>query len=229
VVNVLVVTAHPDDEVLGMGGTLALHARRGDDVRVVCLTDGSSAQYPNMPERWTQKHDDARRALATIGVGAPFVHDFPDMRLDTVPHVEVNRVIERHVAEHRPEVVYSVHPDVNLDHAAVFRSVSVATRPLPSQSVRRVLTYAPLSSIEWTPPALNSFVPTWFVDISSVIDVKLAAFACYTTEQREYPHPRSARAIEAHAAAVGSSIGCAYGEALMLVRSVEQLTSPPPA
>ena len=88
------------------------------------------------------------------------------MRLDTLAHVEVNRVVEEHIRDFAPEVVYTVHPDVNRDHRVLFDSVAVATRPTPGQLVRRVLTYAPTSSTEWTPAPLNWFVPNWFVDVS---------------------------------------------------------------
>ena len=224
--SVLVFAAHPDDEVLGMGGTIALHAAvRGEQVRIVCVTDGSSTQYPDDPERRAQKDDEAVRAAAELGV-SDYVHlDLPDMRLDTVAHVELNRVVEEQVRDLAPAVVYTPHPDVNRDHQALFDSVAVATRPMPGQPVRRVLTYAPTSSIEWTPAATNWFVPNWFVDVTESLERKLAAFACYGTEHRPYPHPRSERAVRAHAEFFGASVGCEYAEPFVLVRSVESLRS----
>jgi N-acetylglucosamine malate deacetylase 1 len=99
----------------------------------------------------------------------------------------------------------------------------VATRPVPGQSVRRLLTYAPTSSTEWTPAPLNWFVPNWFVDVTATFEMKLEAFGCYTTEHRPYPHPRDRRAIRAHAEYHGASIGCEYAEPFVLVRSVESL------
>jgi LmbE family N-acetylglucosaminyl deacetylase len=222
--RVLVFAAHPDDDVLGMGGTIAVHATvRGDTVRIVCVTDGSSTQYPGDDATREQKEIEARRAAAELGV-SDYVHlDLPDMRLDTVPHVEVNRVVEEHVRDLQPQLVYTAQPDVNLDHRALFDSVAVATRPVPKQSVRRLLTYAPTSSSEWTPAPLNRFVPNWFVDISETLERKVAAFACYATEQRPYPHPRSERAIRAAAAFHGSSCGSEYAEPFVLVRGLEPL------
>jgi N-acetylglucosamine malate deacetylase 1 len=223
-VRVLVLAAHPDDDVLGMGGTIALHAAlRGDEVRVVCLTDGSSTQYPGDEARREQKNDEAHRAAAALGV-SDYVHlDLPDMRLDTLAHVDLNRVVEEQVRDLRPHVVYTAHPDVNLDHRAIFDSVAVATRPVPGQTVRRVLTYAPTSSTEWTPAATNWFVPNWFVDISETFERKLEAFACFETEHRAYPHPRNARALRAHAEFFGATVGCEYAEPFMLVRSLEPI------
>ena len=165
-----------------------------------------------------QKGEEARAAAAILGV-TDYVHlDLPDMRLDTVAHVDVNAAVEEHVRDLRPDVVYCVHPDVNLDHRSVFDSVMVATRPTPGQTVRRVLTFGPTSSVEWTAPGSNWFVPNWFVDIETTIDLKLEAFACYETERREYPHPRSARALRAHAEFYGSSVGCEFAEPFVLVR-----------
>jgi LmbE family N-acetylglucosaminyl deacetylase len=219
--RVLVVAAHPDDEVLGMGGTIAVHARiRGDEVRIVCVTDGSSTQYPDDEERRGKKNEEARRAAADLGVD-DYVHlELPDMRLDTVPHVEVNAAVDAQVREFAPTVVYSVHPDVNLDHRAVFDSVMVATRPVPGQCVRRVLTFAPTSSTEWTAPPEGWFHPNWFVDISATLEWKLGAFEHYETEQRAWPHPRNVRALRATAEHFGTVIGCDAAEPFVLVRAV---------
>ena len=221
--NVLVLAAHPDDEVLGMGGTIALHALREDAVRVVCVTDGSSTQYPGDGPRQEQKNEEALAAAAALGV-SDYVHlDLPDMRLDTIPHVELNGIVEEHVRELGPEVVYTAHPDVNRDHRALFDSVAVATRPTPGQPVRRLLTYAPTSSTEWTPAGTNWFVPNWFVDITETLGRKLEAFACFDTEHRPYPHPRSSRALTAHAELFGATVGCEYAEPFVLVRSLESV------
>jgi LmbE family N-acetylglucosaminyl deacetylase len=221
--RVLVIAAHPDDEVLGMGGTIAVHTDRGDVVRIVVVTDGSSSQYPGDDETRARKEEEAHRAAAELGVD-DYVHlDLPDMRLDTIAHVEVNRVVEEHVRDLAPQVVYTAQPDVNRDHRALFDSVAVATRPMPGQPVRRVLTYAPTSSTEWTPAAVNWFVPNWFVDVTETLERKIAAFAHYETEQREFPHPRSERAIRAAAAFHGASCGCEYAEPFVLVRGLDPM------
>jgi LmbE family N-acetylglucosaminyl deacetylase len=151
-----------------------------------------------------------------------YVHlDLPDMRLDTMAHVELNGIVEGHVQSLSPEIVYTVQPDVNLDHRMLFDAVAVATRPTPGHSVRRLLTYAPTSSTEWTPAAVNWFIPNWYVDVTETLERKVAAFAHYETERREYPHPRSERAIRAAASFHGSSCGCDFAEPFVLVRSIE--------
>src|SRR5215218_4688148 len=208
-----------------MGGTIALHALHGDEVRVVCVRDGSSTQYPDDAATRERKAQEALDAASTLGV-AEYVHlDLPDMRLDTLPHVEVNGVVEEHVAAWAADVVYTVQPDVNRDHRVLFDSVAVATRPTPGQTVRRVLTYAPTSSTEWTPAATTWFVPNWFVDVTETFARKLEAFACFATETRDFPHPRSARALEAHAQLYGATVRSEYAEPFVLVRSVEPLAA----
>jgi LmbE family N-acetylglucosaminyl deacetylase len=221
--RVLVFAAHPDDEVLGMGGTIALHATAwADEVRIVCVTDGSSTQYPEDTARRLQKNEEARQAAAELGV-TDYAHlDLPDMRLDTLAHVEVNAVVERALLEFEPRVVYTVFPDVNSDHRVLFESVAVATRATPEQGVHRVLAYAPTSSFEWTPTISGPFAPNWFVDVTETLERKLAAFARYETEARPYPHPRSERALRAHAEFFGASAGCEYAEPFVLVRSLER-------
>jgi LmbE family N-acetylglucosaminyl deacetylase len=221
--RVLVIAAHPDDEVLGMGGTIALHTGAGDDVRVLVVTDGSSTQYPGDAGIRERKEREALQAAKELGL-EEYVHlDLPDMRLDTLDHVDVNGVVEQHVRDFGPQVVYTVHPDVNRDHQVLFDSVAVATRPMPGQPVRRLLTYAPTSSTEWTPAAVNWFRPNWYVDVTGTLDRKLAAFAHYETERREYPHPRSERAIRATAEYHGTASGFELAEPFVLVRSLEPL------
>ena len=218
--SVLVLAAHPDDEVLGMGGTIAVHTSRGDRVRVVVVTDGSSAQYPGDAETRARKEQEALAAAGELGV-EDYVHlDLPDMRLDTIPHVDINRIVEEHVRDHAPEVVYTVQPDVNLDHRMLFDAVAVATRPTPGHPVRRLITYAPTSSTEWTPAPTNWFVPNWYVDVTETLERKVAAFAHYETERRAYPHPRSERSIRAAASFHGSACGFEYAEPFVLVRGV---------
>ncbi|MEX0851152.1 MAG: PIG-L deacetylase family protein [Gaiellaceae bacterium] len=222
--RVLVIAAHPDDEVLGMGGTIAVHTGQGDDVRVLVVTDGSSTQYPGDVDIRARKEQEALRAAKELGVD-DYVHlDLPDMRLDTLEHIEVNKVVEEHIRDFGPQVVYTVQPDVNQDHRVLFDSVAVATRPTPGHPVRRILTYAPTSSTEWTPAAVNWFVPNWYVDVTETLERKVAAFAHYETERREYPHPRSERAIRATAEFHGTSCGFEYAEPFVLIRGLEPIS-----
>lgn len=213
--SVLAVAAHPDDEVLGAGGTLAKHAAAGHDVSVLVVTEGTTAQYDD-EALIEQKRSEARRCADRLGVDGVRFADLPDMRLDTVAHVEVNAVVEDAVAAVEPDVVYTHSPhDVNKDHAAVAESTRVATRP--GSGVERVLAYEVPSSTGWAGGDRERFQPTAYVDIGDHLDRKVDAFGAYETERREYPHPRSERAIRALAETRGTEAGFAAAEAFQLV------------
>ena len=219
--RILVVAAHPDDEILGMGGTIAKHAlHEGAEVAVLWVADAGSTQYPGDSEILERKAREADEAAKTLGVVHTIRPELPNMRLDSVAHVEVNRVVEDAVSDFEPDTVYTVHPDVNLDHRAVFQSVMVATRPRAGSPVRRVLSYATTSGIEWTPPIESSFSPNWFSNITNTVEDKVTAFACYTTETRPWPHPRSSRAIRANAESWGTWVGWECAEPFVLMRQL---------
>lgn len=220
--RVLVIDAHGDDALLGMGGTIALHSKHlGDQVQCLVLTDGGSTQYPGRQEVLRVRQQQGQAAHELLGIKEYFQMALPDMRLRQVSHVEINGIIEQHIRQFRPQIVYCVHPDGNLDHQCVFESTLVACRPVPGASVRRVITYAPLSSTEWDLSAARPpFQPNLFVDIGATFEDKLAAMRMLATELRDYPHPRSLEGIRAFAAREGSRIGVFYAEPLQLMREV---------
>jgi N-acetylglucosamine malate deacetylase 1 len=227
--RVLIIDAHGDDALLGMGGTMLLHTRHwGDQVRLVMLTDGGSAQYADK-NLLRERQEEVVRAHEILGVTDIHHFDFPDMRLDTVGHVELNAAIEKHVDEFQPTMVYCIHPDVNMDHQCVFNSCAVAVRPVPNQPVRKFITYAPLSSTEWDLPATGRyFSPNLFVDIATTIEDKCRAMARLKTELRTFPHPRSLEGIRVCAAKEGTRVGVAFAEPLCMLRElVFQDVSPP--
>lgn len=214
--TVLAVGAHPDDEVLGAGGTLASHAAAGDEVHVLVVTEGASTQYDD-ETLIEEKEVAARRCSEVLGVRSVRFGRLPDMRLDDVPHVDVNVVIEEAVEELEPDVVYThASHDVNRDHMAVYESTLVATRP--RAGVSRVLAYETPSATEWTGGDRDQFRPGVYVDISDHLETKIEAFAAYESEQRAYPHPRSEEALRARAKTRGTEAGFAAAEAFELVR-----------
>lgn len=223
--KILVVAAHPDDEVYGMGGTMAKLSKAGHKVHVLIVTDGCTAQYrndPRLPDILTQKREEACRANALLGVTEVHFGTLPDMRLDTVPHVEVNRLIEEMVDKVQPDVVYThFYGDVNLDHQMVYRSTLVAVRPIPGQTVKELYCYRVPSSTEWSPQLCHTaFMPNTMVDISRFTDRKEAALLAYQTEARPYPHPRSAQYVRETDRACGLQWGMGSSEAFMLLRKL---------
>lgn len=218
--RVLVVAAHPDDELLGVGGTVRKHALAGDDVRLLIACEGVSMRYEDTHHQ--RVLGQAREAGEILGAAEVLFGGLPDQRLDTMPRVEVFAKIESVVQAVRPDVVYAhFGGDVNHDHRILFEAVQVATRPYNAPFVREVLAFETPSSTEWGTPAVQgSFVPQVFVDISATLEDKIRAFCRYEREVRPAPHPRSPEALRARAFTWGSVIGVAAAEPFMVVRSV---------
>lgn len=223
--RILVIAAHPDDEIYGMGGTIAKLASEGHEVHVLIVTDGCTAQYagrPDLPEIIEKKHREAIKANALLGVKQVHFGTFPDMKLDTIPHVELNRLIEETVDNVQPDTVYThFYGDVNLDHQMVYRSTLVAVRPVPGQCVRALYCYRVPSSTEWSPQlSQTAFFPNTMVDISDFTQKKEDALTAYQTEMRAYPHPRSAQYVRETDRACGLQWGMGSSEVFMLLRNL---------
>lgn len=223
--TVLVVAAHPDDEVLGCGGTIARHARDGEDVHLVFLADGVSSREPSGEHEAgvVRRRDDARKAAGILGASSVTFNDLPDNQLDTVALLDIARLVEAVVAEHNPTLVYTHHRnDLNVDHRRVHQAVMTACRPIPGSQVRTILAFEVPSSTEWaTPGPAESFIPNWFVDTSETLDLAVDALTAYAEEVREWPHPRSPEALVHLARWRGSCVGLHAAEAFMLARHVQ--------
>ncbi|MEM7540331.1 MAG: PIG-L deacetylase family protein [Pseudomonadota bacterium] len=216
--TVLIVVAHPDDEVLGCGATMYRHATQGDEVHVVTMTDGVGARGAD-EEAVTRRQDAARRAAKLLGVSSIAFHGFPDNQLDSVPLLEIVNTIETAVAELQPEIVYTHHHgDLNVDHGIVARALLTACRPLPGSSVARILACETASSTEWAFPAASMFRPQYFVDVTDSIDAKVAALRCYQDELRVFPHPRSEEHLLSRAKVRGAESGFGAAEAFEVLR-----------
>jgi LmbE family N-acetylglucosaminyl deacetylase len=224
--SVLVVAAHPDDEILGCGGTVARLAREGREVRIAILAEGMSSRYAHRedadPQQLRQLHVQAQQAADKVGAKELVLCKLPDNRLDTVPLLDVVKAVEDLIARFRPEVVYTHHPgDLNIDHGVVHRAVLTATRPVNGQCVRDVYAFEVPSSTEWAFQRIEPpFRPNVFVDIADSLETKIAAMDCYDTEIRKFPHPRSAEALRAIATRWGSVAGLHAAEAFELIRSI---------
>ena len=220
--RVLVVAAHPDDETLGAGGTVARLAHNGAEVWVCLLCDGVTSRHDQID----LQRECAERACEVLGVSHVVFCQLPDQRLDTLSLVDVIAPIEDCVRRLEPELVMTHFTgDVNQDHRIVFDATMVATRPTAGTPVRTVLCYETASSTEWAAPFPGTtFSPNVFVDISSTLDRKIEAMSRYAdthvSEVKEYPHPRSYEAIEVYAKRQGVIAGTAAAEPFQLIRGL---------
>lgn len=211
--RVLVIAAHPDDEILGCGGTVALHTRCGDHVTSVIACEGESLRYG--PAGVGQRLH-TRRAAERLGVCDVREFGFADQHLDTVTLTDLITPIECVVREILPNIVYCQYGgDINRDHELLFKALLVATRPTESY-IDAVYAFDTASSTEWAYP--RAFVPDTWVDISSTLETKIAAMSCYESELREYPHPRSLEALRYRARAWGNQACLDAAEVFMTVR-----------
>lgn len=224
--NILVISAHPDDEVLGCGGTMARVAKEGHSVYVAILSEGITARYQK-PEDADRKLIEALQATthkvgALLGAKEVFNYDLPDNRFDTIAQLDVAKIIEDLIARLQPEVVYTQHGgDLNIDHAVIWRATLAATRPKVGGPVKKVYGYEVASCTEWAFQGFSPvFHPNTFVDITATLDVKIKAMQMYESEMRPFPHPRSPEALQAIARHWGSVAGLQAAEAFELVREI---------
>jgi LmbE family N-acetylglucosaminyl deacetylase len=223
--RVLVVAAHPDDEVLGCGATIARLTREGHEVYLAILGEGSTARHATReagdPADLKALHECSRRVAALLGAKDLFLHGLPDNRFDTVALLDIVKIVEALIERLQPRVVYTHHGgDLNIDHAITSRAVLTATRPIPGSPVRELLMFEVPSSTEWAfQRHAPVFHPTVFTDVRDTIETKVQAVALYEGEARAFPHPRSAEALRAIARRWGSAVGVDAAEAFELVRA----------
>lgn len=219
--SILVVAAHPDDEVLGCGGYIANQVRSGGEVFVTFLSDGVTSRLGNLGlQEIESRRNAARLASKVLGVSDVSFGDFPDNKLDASPLLEVIKSIETVVERIRPQIVLThFRGDLNIDHRIVNQAVLTACRPAPKQGVKEILFFEVPSSTEWQVPTEGeAFAPNWFEDISQTLELKIKALMMYEHELREWPHPRSVKAVEYLARWRGSSCGVDAAEAFVLGR-----------
>ncbi len=224
--KVLVIAAHPDDEVLGCGATMARLAREGHLVYIAIFGEGITSRFAQReqasPEDIRQLHGNSHQVKELLGAKELFMYSLPDNRFDTVPLLDVVKPIESLVEGLQPQVIYTHHGgDLNIDHVVLNRATLTATRPIIGCPVKEIYAYEVLSSTEWAFGRLQQpFAPNVFVDIAATLEHKVNAMALYESEARAFPHPRSPEAIRNAARRWGSVVGCQAAEAFELIRAI---------
>ena len=233
--NVLVIVAHPDDEVLGMGGTILKHAIQGDTITVVYMATGITSRrgskYQNvssykinkkleldMKNQIEELRKDAENACDLLKVKKKIFFDFPDNEMDTVPLLKIVKTIEKLVKEIKPNRIYTSHyADLNIDHRIVFEATLTACGPI-GLPVKEIICFEILSSTESAFP--YEFKPNYFTNIKGELDKKIKAMKAYKNEIREFPHPRSVENIKNSARKWGTVSGFYAAEAFEVIRKI---------
>lgn len=223
--NVLVVAAHPDDELLGVGGTVRRLADEGVCVRAVILAEGLTARGERRADteqsELKELQRDARAAAKEAGYTSIDFCGFPDNRMDEVDLLDVIKVVSSFVEKYQPDTIFTHHHgDLNIDHQRTCEAVLTACRPMGGYCVKRIYAFETPSSTEWNYRYNEPFCPNVFFDVTDTLEAKIRGMACYRTESTEYPHPRSPEALRALGQYRGSNIGVGMAEAFGLLREV---------
>ena len=225
--TILVVAAHPDDEILGVGGTAAKHAACGDEVYAIILGEGQTSRGDKREDISQdvvkELHKNTMKSAKAIGYKDVFFADFPDNRFDQVDLLDSVKVVEKKVRELRPEVIYTHYSgDLNIDHQYTARAVLTATRPIGDYPVKEIYAFETLSSTEWNfdYSAQPAFCPNVYVDITEYYHKKEEAMNCYVSELCEFPHPRSLEGMDVLSKTRGMTVGMQRAEAFMLIRKI---------
>jgi N-acetylglucosamine malate deacetylase 1 len=222
--KVLVVAAHPDDEILGCGGTLYNLKKKGSNISAIFLSDGeSSRKNKKIDQLIINRKKQALKAAKIIGIKKIIFGNFPDNSMDSVPILSIIQFIEKQIKIIKPDTVFTHYEnDLNIDHQIVNRSVITACRPTKNQFVKSILFFEILSSSEWNISNKNkNFKPNYFIDISKSVKFKVKALKCYKKEIKKWPHPRSIEGVKLLSKTRGSSVGLPNAEAFILGRHVE--------
>ncbi len=227
--NILIVAAHPDDEILGAGGSIAKHVQAGDTVYALILGEGQTARFENRQdagaELLEELHGDTKRSAEVLGIKDVFFENFADNRFDSVDLLEIVKAIEKRIKELQPTIVYTHHKgDLNVDHQRTYQALLTATRPMQGQPVKEIYTFETVSSTEWNFAYGDmQFAPNVFVKLTDEqFEKKLRAMEEYRSELCEYPHPRSLEMLKATAVRWGGVTGGHYVEAFEAVRIVKE-------
>ncbi len=219
--KILIIAAHPDDEMLGCGGTI-IKLKKDHEIQVVFLTNGISARTKSKKNLLNRKNE-CLKLFKHLNIEKPIFLNFADNQLDKVPLLKVVKQIEKIIKKFNPMTVFTHYENcLNIDHQIAYKATITACRPLEKMTVKKILSYEVLSSTDWAIFQKKSFQPNYFIDISNQIKKKLESLKYYKSEMRKYPHSRSLKAVESLSRMRGASSGCRFAEAFILIRHIDK-------
>jgi len=219
--SILVVVAHPDDEVLGCGATIRKHVLDGDLVSIVFMTNGVGSRNTSKVDK-VQREAARNKALEILGVNNFYQFSFPDNQMDSIPLLSIIKKVEEIIEENKPEIIYThFHGDLNIDHRICFNAVMTAARPLPESTVKEIYGFEILSSSEWQYNPESIYMPQVFVNVNKTIDTKLEAVDAYVLEMRDIPHSRSKEHVKYLAKHRGYCSGMEFAESFTVYRIIK--------
>lgn len=223
--KVLVFAAHPDDELLGVGGTIRRLVNEGVEAHAVIMAEGITSRSDKRSdansEDLVELQKDARAASVEVGYSSVEFCGLPDNRMDEIDLLDIIKIISKYIDKYKPDTIFTHHHgDLNIDHRLTCEAVLTACRPVGEYCVRRVYTFETPSSSEWNYNYDEPFCPNVYFDVSDTLEAKVRGMACYRSESAIYPHPRSPEALRALGQYRGSNIGRNMAEAFMLIREV---------
>lgn len=225
--KILVIAAHPDDEILGCGGTIAKHIKNKDKVKTLILGEGITSRQPkrnlNLSKNKLEKLKKISiQANKKIGMKDLVHHDLPDNRFDSLEFLDIVKILEKEIFKFKPNIIYTHSSyDLNIDHKIISKATITASRPQNNKFLKKILLFEIPSSSEWQSSELENFKPNYFVDISKTIKKKINALKIYKNEMKKWPHPRSVRAVKMLSNLRGAQIGCNAAEAFYLARQID--------
>ena len=219
--KIIVVAAHPDDEVLGSGGTIVKHVAQGDIVHSVFMSDGVNSRLDSSKVKLNRRLKASKSVQSLLGISSTHYLNLPDNSMDSVPLLEIVQKLEPIINKIKPSVIYThSYGDLNIDHQLTHAAVMTACRPIPDSTVREIYGFEVISSTEWSNPLKSTFKPTLFIDITKHLSKKLNALKAYKQEMRDAPHSRSIKHIEILAQHRGYSVGVDMAEAFEVYRII---------
>ena len=226
--KILVVAAHPDDEILGCGATLLKSAAKGHKIKTIIVSEGVSSRFDKdsitQTKQLKKRIESSKKAQSFIKGSEIIYLNLPDQKLDTISLLSIIKKIEVEIKKFNPEIIYTHHHgDLNLDHRIVNNATITACRPTPNCNIKKIFTFEIPSSTDWQAQGnAMHFEPNYFNDISKFLSQKIKILNKYKFEMRKWPHSRSFENIKYLAKTRGASVGCEAAEAFVLVRTIEK-------